>query len=99
MLRKMADLLESAPAVLSDEPGVAVRLTPLGGVERRVITPEILREAAEHFGAPIAGRLLEVADLIEPDPPFPDFPTDYPLDEGDPARRAPRRRGRHALTR
>ena len=71
MLRKMANLVEAGPGVLSAEPGTGTRLRPDGSVETKRITAEQLREAAKQFDGEIARRLLDVADLIEPDPPFP----------------------------
>jgi hypothetical protein len=71
MLRKMANLVEAGPGILSAEPGTGTRLRPDGSVETKRITPEQLRDAAKQFDGEIARRLLDVADLIEPDPPFP----------------------------
>ncbi len=72
MLRKMADLIERAPEVLSAEPGNSVRRQPDGGVHRTRVTLDALRQAAAMLDEETRAKLLASFDEIGPaidDPP------------------------------
>lgn len=66
MLRKMADLIERAPEVLSGEPGWQVRRERDGGVARRRVTIEGLRAVAEDLDPGLRAWLLSRLDEIGP---------------------------------
>lgn len=64
MLRKVADLVERNPDLLSAMPGFAVRRNPDGSAVRRRITPEGLMRAAEQLEGEDRERMLEMIDKI-----------------------------------
>lgn len=64
MLRKIADMIEQNPDVLSAMPGFALRRAPDGSAVRRRITPEGLIKAAEQMDGEDRDRMLEMIDRI-----------------------------------
>ncbi|MEM7754174.1 MAG: hypothetical protein AAF297_00905 [Planctomycetota bacterium] len=80
MLRKMADLIERAPDVLSAEPGTSVRALPDGGVRRVKVTLDALRGAADQVDDATKRKLLDT--LGELGPAIDDPPPEPPLGEG-----------------
>lgn len=64
MLRKIANLIERNPDLLSAMPGFAVRRAADGSAVRRRITPEGLMKAAEQLEGEDRDRMLEMLDKI-----------------------------------
>lgn len=64
MLRKMAVMIDENPDLLSGMPGLALRRKPGGGAERKRITPEGLRQAAEQLEGEDRDRLLAMIERI-----------------------------------
>jgi len=79
MLRKMADLIEAAPDVVSAEPGNSVRRLPDGSVRRVRVTLEGLRGAAEQAEDAVRRKLLDA--LGDLGPAIDDPPPEPPLGE------------------
>lgn len=72
MLRKMADLIDRAPDVLSGEPGTSIRRLPDGTVRRVRVTLDALRGAADQVDDATRRKLLDALDELGPaidDPP------------------------------
>lgn len=64
MLRKLADMIEREPSVLSAQPGTAVRRLPDGSVVRKQITPDALLALADQLGDDERQRLMDNLDRI-----------------------------------
>lgn len=64
MLRKIADMIDSAPELMRAMPGFAVRRNPDGTSTRRRITPEGLIQAASQMEGDERDRMLEMIDKI-----------------------------------
>ncbi len=64
MLRKMADMIDDNPDLLSGMPGFALRRIPGGGAERKRITPEGLEQMADRLEGEDREKLLEMIDRI-----------------------------------
>lgn len=62
MLRKMADLVESAPELLSETPGFGARQTGPGTADRVRITPEDLERLVQKAPEGVRERLVRALD-------------------------------------
>jgi hypothetical protein len=79
MLRKMADLIEQTPEILSAEPGNSARRLPDGGVSKTRVTLDNLRQASGMLDEDTRRKLLEAFGEIGP--AIDDPPPERPLDE------------------
>jgi len=64
MLRKMADLIENNPEMLSAMPGFAIRRAADGSAIKRRITPEGLMQVAQQLEGDERERLLDMLEQI-----------------------------------
>ncbi len=72
MLRKMADLIESAPDLVNAEPGTAYRRLPDGTSVRKKLTPKTLLEAGRMLDEDDRKRLIELIERLRDDLPADD---------------------------
>lgn len=64
MLRKMADMVDTEPAIVNAMPGTAARRMPDGSVHTKTVTIEQFEQAAEHLPEDQRDQLLSIMDKL-----------------------------------